>query len=178
MQPSLATDVKFEPPGPGRWELETTHMQRPITRYASEMLEAGMSVGFAEGGARYGLMIGQMRMSSVHGFAYSQIVPFGARPGATGAPPPRFVMKLLTRLHPGMRRRLKTAKNALEGKRWREDLRYWDTQEKPAAIRAHLALQAQEPRTLPTPELEKYLVACRDHLIAMARVHQIGRAHV
>ncbi len=143
------SEVKFEAPGPGSWELETVHTHRPGTRYASEVLTAGLGAGFAEGSARYGLMIDHMRAVSIHGFMYSQMVPFGAPAGATGAPPPLFLMKLMTRLHPGFRRRLRTAKQALEGKRWREDLRYWDTQEKPAAIRAHLALQAVEPSTLP-----------------------------
>lgn len=179
MQSDTSSEVKFEAPGPGSWELETAHTHRPGSRYSTELFIEGLKAGFSEGAARYGLMIETMRPVSIHGFLYSQLVPFGAPAGATGAPPPLFLMKLMTRLHPGIRRRLNVSKQALEGKRWREDLRYWDEVEKPAAIHAHLALQAVEPTTLPTAELEKHLVACRDHLVAMARLHHLYNvAHI
>lgn len=94
---------------------------------------------------------------------YQQPVAFGAPEGAAG-PPPKFVLQLLTRLVPKMRRRLATSQKAFEGKLWREDLKRWDDEVKPAAIRAHLALQGVDVATLDDAALAKHVSACRDHL--------------
>ncbi len=42
-------DETFEPPNDGTWELETTHMSRPIGWFARSALVSGMPRGFARG---------------------------------------------------------------------------------------------------------------------------------
>jgi hypothetical protein len=43
-----ATQVRFEPPGPGPWEMDAVHFPRPVTRYWSEMHPEPFLRGFRE----------------------------------------------------------------------------------------------------------------------------------
>ena len=49
--------VAFAVPGPGSWELETTHYQRPVSRFSVDLLMSAFVEGFADGASRYGLMV-------------------------------------------------------------------------------------------------------------------------
>src|SRR4029450_8041857 len=71
-------DDGFQAPGPGSWELETAHFERPVTRFFATALVAGLPRGFAGGTARYGAPLDFVRPTVVNGFVYSQPVMFGA----------------------------------------------------------------------------------------------------
>ncbi|WP_204493486.1 PEP-utilizing enzyme [Archangium primigenium] len=168
MENPLPPAVTFEPPGPGHWELDTVHIQRPMTPFCAAMLPYGLRQGFTESSAQYGLMIDHMRIVPVHGFPYSQVIPFGLT--SQGMLPPT---------HPDVQERLKRAEQALQDKHWREELRYWRDEVKPAAIQAHLALQDVEPTALDTPALTAHLRAITAHLQEMARLHhRFNLAHL
>src|SRR5687768_15040977 len=109
------SEITWEPPGPGVWELETVHAQRPATKTVQMAWSEGLSAGFRYGTARYGVMLVYMQPDAVNSFMYMQARPFGAPPGAMGPPPPP-VLWLLTRLHPKMRARIKQAKKAFDEK--------------------------------------------------------------
>src|SRR4051812_16501049 len=96
----------FEAPGPGAWELETAHFARPASTFSHRPIVAGLTRGFAEGAARFSLMLEGFEIRLVHGFIYVRPRPFGAPPDAKG-PPPKLVFQLLTRLVPKIRRRLR-----------------------------------------------------------------------
>ncbi|ATB31876.1 PEP-utilizing enzyme [Melittangium boletus] len=167
MENRSPSQVSFEAPGPGSWELETAHMKGPITPICANAITQGLRRGFSEATARYGLVMDHLRMIPVEGFMYAQTVYFGDAEGP------------LSPTHPDMLRRVNTAERALEGKWWREDLRRWDEEVKPAAIRTHHALQAVEPASLSTEELAEYLRAIGEHLRDMTRVHHaFNIAHI
>src|SRR5262249_33253003 len=56
-------------------------------------------------------------------------------------------------------------------KPWRQELRLWDEERKPAAIRAHLALQAVDLASLGREALLAHLERCRDHWGRMIEQH-------
>ena len=39
------SEVTYEAPGPGTWELETTHFQKPVSAYTQELLGAQLARG-------------------------------------------------------------------------------------------------------------------------------------
>ena len=92
-------EANFEAPGKGPWELDSTHFTRPIARFSSDAIIEAFPRGFAEGTARYGLLLDHLQPALANGFLYMQPVGYLAPPGATG-PPPAPVLWLLTRLHP------------------------------------------------------------------------------
>lgn len=160
----------FTAPGPGPWELETAHFPRPFPKFGLEGLMRGFKAGFAEGTARYGLLLSHFEPAIVNGFWYQQPVAFGAPKGAMG-PPPRPVLWLLTRLHPAMRARIAACQTAFESKRWRADLTEWDEVDKPAALAKHRSLLAVDPAALDDAALARHAADCEGHLEAMLFLH-------
>lgn len=160
----------FTPPGPGAWELETTHYSRPVTRFTQEANRAGFAEGFCASAARFGLMLSHLEPNYAQDFTYMRAVGFGAPPDAKG-PPPKLVMQLLTRLVPKMRQRMQTAFDAMENRQWRSELKRWDEVVKPAAIARHRALQSTPLDTLDDAQFAEHLRETSDHLAAMVRQH-------
>ena len=109
----------FEPPAPGRWELETTHHGlRPLSPFLREAYRRAFEAGTVELVERYGLPLARVQSKLVHGCFYVRPLGVGERDGSTPkAPPPVFVMKVLVRLHPTLRRRARTAKCAWQERR-------------------------------------------------------------
>jgi rifampicin phosphotransferase len=152
-------DVVFEAPGAGSWELETTHFQRPISRFASAAFRSGFPRGFAEGTARYGMLIDHIEPAFVNGFLYGQPAMFGDdRPGGKATPDE-------------MQARISTSAAAFEQKRWRTDLALWDEVDRPAAVAEHQALQTVDPTALSDQELAAHVARCADHVEKMTYLH-------
>ena len=152
---------EFVPPGPGVWEVEATHMTRPLSRAMEDVFPDAASEGFRAGMARYGLLLEGLEFRIVNRFIYTAIRAVGAPKGAKG-PPPKLIFKLLTKLHPEVRRRLRTIKETWETKRWREDVALWDTKIKPAISRENTELQNVDPRALSDAQLGEYVKRCVD----------------
>lgn len=166
------SDVEFKAPGPGVWELEQTHFARPATRFIADVFPEPLSRGFAEGTKRYGLLLDTMRSKFVHDFCYSKLCPVGAPENAKG-PPPKLVFKLLTRLHPEIRRRIKDGSGAIDRKLWREDMKRWDEHYKPDSIDRNSRLQQADIQNLGDAEFIDHLTKARDNHSEMIYRHHI-----
>jgi len=98
----------------------------------------------------YGMVIDGLQMQYVNGFAYSRMMP---------APeqdiPARFAR----------------ADEVFAKKVWRDQLREWDEQIKPASIATHREIQSIDPDSLSADELVAYLRRCADHHAAMITQH-------
>lgn len=164
----------FDAPGPGAWELETTHMSRPMSRWMASIMPQAATTGFQAGTARYGLLLECMEFKVVNGFMYTCARGVGAPKGAKG-PPPKFIFKLLLLLHPELRRRLRVADDLFEKKSWRQELEVWDREEKPAVARENEALQKVDARALSNEALIAHLETCRDLVDrAITRHHRLN----
>jgi pyruvate,water dikinase len=164
------SDVTWEPPGKGPWELEATHFGRPMTPFVQVAFADGFVRGFKEGGARYGLLLDHLKPGFANGFMYNQPVPYGAPEGAMG-PPPKPVLWLLSRLVPKMRARIADSAKAFENRQWRIDLKNWDEVDKPAAIAKHKSIQAIDVSALTDDELAAHIVECEAHAGEMVYLH-------
>jgi rifampicin phosphotransferase len=146
----LATELHFEPPGPGSWGLDAVHFPRPVTRYWTETHPEPFKRGFSELTAFYGMLVEGMQYAYVNGFAYSNMRP------------------LADEEIPG---RIARAGEVFERKLWREQLRDWDETFKPASIKAHRELQSVDADALSDDELVDYMTRCRDHHAEMMYQH-------
>ena len=63
-----ATELRFDPPGPGSWALDAVHFPRPVTRYWAEMHPEPFSRGFSEFTRFYGMLLDTMAygLSLIH----------------------------------------------------------------------------------------------------------------
>ena len=145
-----STELRFEPPGPGPWEQDPVHFPRPMTRYFQETHPPALRKGSNDFARFYGLLIDGLQSAYVNGFNYHQVVP-----APDSEIPERF----------------KRAEQVVAQKLWREQLRDWDENRKPASMATHRELQAVNPDALSDAELVAYLKRCRDHHAAMIAQH-------
>jgi hypothetical protein len=145
-----AREHRFEPAGPGPWKNDPVHFPRPVTRYWTETHPDAFAAGTSTFARYYGLLIDGLFTSYVNGFAYNQV-----RPAPEEEMPARFAR----------------ADEVLARKLWREQLREWDEEEKPAAMAKHREIQAVDPASLSDDELVEHLRRCRDHHVAMITQH-------
>lgn len=148
----------FEPPRPGAWEVDLTHFPRPITRFVSDVFQTHFPRGFKEGTKMYGLLLDNLDQANIHGFIYTAPRPVGAPLDAKG-PPPKPIFKLLTWFHPEIKSRIRTARDVVAKRAWLTDLKHWDEQVKPQAIREHQAVQSVDPRALDEKGLAEHVAA-------------------
>ncbi len=146
----IASELRFEPPGPGAWELDAVHFPRPATRYWVEMHPEPFMRGFREFTRYYGMLLDTLEYRYVNGFAYKTV-----RPVADTEVPERF----------------QRAEEVFERKLWRDQLREWDDTFKPASIETHRSLQAVDPDELSDENLVAHLARCRDHHAEMIYQH-------
>ena len=166
----MADAVRFTAPGPGAWELETTHYNQPVTRFFQQAMLDGFAKGFAASTARYGVMLSHLEPGFANGFTYMRAVGFGAPANAMG-PPPKPIVQVLTRLLPSMRKRIQAGHDAFMDKRWRQDMARWDGEVKPAAITRHLHLQSVDLSLLDDAALAQHVRDAYRHLAAMIEQH-------
>jgi pyruvate,water dikinase len=145
-----ATDLRFEPPGPGPWEQDSVHFPRPVTRYFAETHPAAFKRGTNDFARYYGMLIDGLQSGYVNGIEYNQRLP-----APDGEVPER----------------IQRAEEVYKQKLWREQLRDWDEKHKPASIAIHRELQAVDAGALSDQELVAYLTRCRDHHAAMIAQH-------
>ncbi|MFN8040183.1 MAG: PEP-utilizing enzyme [Acidimicrobiales bacterium] len=125
---SVADDaaVAWTPPGPGVWESDRLHQARPFTTVVADLWPGAFSDGFAEAFRRYGFPLETLDARVVHGYAF-------VRPKVVGEPasgprrgePPAWILRLVMRLVPELRRRNATAVQALAERRWLADADAW-----------------------------------------------------
>ena len=145
-----STSLHFEPPGPGPWDQDPVHFPRPLTRYFQETHPPAFKQGTNDFARFYGMLIDGLQAGYVNGINYKQVVP---------APEAE------------MPERFRRAEQVFKQKLWREQLRDWDENRKPASIATHRELQAVNPDGLSDSELAAYLTRCRDHHSAMLVQH-------
>jgi pyruvate,water dikinase len=160
----------FAPPGPGVWELEATHLQRPVSRALAAVFPAAATEGFRQGMARYGMLLDYMEFAVVNRFMYICARPVGA-PKDAKAPPPKLIFKLLTKVHPEIRRRVRLVAKVWETNLWREDVKRWDDEWKPAIAKENGELQRVDLRALNDEQLIAHVQRCFDALRRAVTLH-------
>ena len=100
--------VDYPEPPPGTWEREASHFPFPVSPFTKSLLL--MEAWSRRITAETGSLIETVRFIEIGGWVYMRPVPFGERPGAPK--PPEWLVPLLMRLVPSVRRRMATAQAA------------------------------------------------------------------
>ena len=100
--------VDYPAPPPGTWEREASHFPFPVSPFTKSLLL--MESWSRRITAETGSLIETVRFIEIGGWVYMRPVPFGERPGAPK--PPEWLVPLLMRLVPSVRRRMATAQAA------------------------------------------------------------------
>jgi pyruvate,water dikinase len=151
------------------WTRDPSKQPKPQTAFFNAMCRLLDDV-FREVGPRYGLLIDGFRMATVNGWLYLRPKPVGA-PDKGGSPPPRFVMRLLLLLHPGLRARRRAASRALAGRLWLRDGREWLDGGRDAFVARLREVTAEDPRRLAGEDLRLHITGLVDLLGKGLRTH-------
>lgn len=157
------TTLTFDPPGWGTWEQDRAHNPKPVSRLLFELVGEHFSRGFLEGFELYGVPIHSVTPTTVNGYTYLRL-HFVGEPGPDGPADPAEMGAFVGRC-------AAAAEAALEQKVWRDVMRRWETEIKPAAIEAHLALARVDLSALSDADLAAHLLRCMDHQRAMGYQH-------
>ncbi len=156
------------PPGPGPWMQDSAHNPVSQSMMMQQVYPVGFNRGFEEAFAIYGILLDRLAMGVVNGFTYHQPQPFDL-PGPDGPKDPAWIGAEFGR-------RAAVAAEAFDGRIWREAIRSWDDEIKPAAQRRHREL-AQDLSDLDDAALQAHIHACAEHLEAMVYQHHRFNSH-
>ena len=164
----MGTTLAWDPPGPGPWQQDSAHNPVAQTRLMREAYPPGFNRGFEEAFGAYGLLLDRLAMGSVNGFTYHQPQPFDL-PGPDGPKDPEWIGAEIGR-------RTELAAQAMEGRIWREGIRCWDEEQKPAAIARHRELDV-DLNALSDDQLHAHIDACTLHVTEMVYQHHRNNMH-
>ena len=147
--------------------MDATRVTKPLTGMLREIFTIGLEEGMREATARYGVLLETLEVKFVNGFPYVRPKPVGVPAG--GKPPPKFVFRIVMRVHPAIRRRIHTARDLFERRPWREEVRAWDEEVKPKTIAAHAEVDAVDVGALSDEALVAHLTRAFAHAVAMIK---------
>jgi pyruvate,water dikinase len=164
-------EKEFLAPGPGSWSLDNTHSSSAFTRYTASVFSHSMPLGFSASSARFGLPLSHLKPEFVNGFMYVQEVPVGGKVDAKGLPP-KWLFKLVSSLHPTLRKRFKDAQHSFSNRHWLKDLEDWD-QLKQDSIARNTSLQSVDRKQLNNQQLIEHLDDCYSNFKEMISRHHL-----
>lgn len=166
--------ITWDAPAGGLWALDSLHMPGAVPRLLQERLPGALQRGFQSASERYGLPIDYVEFRFVNDHCYARVRPVGApdpKPGKATSAPPSFVLWLLARLHPDLRRRGKAAEVALAERRWHDDLARWEGELKAEVLATGRALQGDDVTAMTDDELIHHVGLVADHMAHGMEVH-------
>lgn len=140
------------PPGP--WLKDVEHYPEPFTPLGASVAVPAVSEGLSAMFAAWGGLLERLDLRTVGGEAYAQPVPVG---GHTGPPPPWWVLAVLARVAPPLRRRMRTAARTVRPEIFAAQLEEWTTRWKPQLAADTDRLGAVDLGGLGDPELAEHL---------------------
>jgi phosphohistidine swiveling domain-containing protein len=121
---------------PGYWTRDAFHEPVPISPFGWIILSEQVLMVLPKVFAEFGVLIDRPEAASIGGWMYNRVVPLGAPPanGRRGrsrpSAPPRWLLAVLMRLHPAIRRRTRAAREAIASdlpatiiRRWTDEWR-------------------------------------------------------
>src|SRR5712692_638557 len=99
---------------PGDWTRDTFHEPVPLSPFGKVMLTEQILKVFPAVFAEFGILVDRADVAFIGGWMYTRMAPVGAPPaGRQGSAPPRWLLSILMRLHPAIRRRTRAAQQAI-----------------------------------------------------------------
>ena len=108
------------------WEKDLAHYPELFTPFGWSLFGPSVAAAGPPMATAFGLMIDGVDQVSIGGEIYVRPVPPFGSPEPHGSTPPALLVGLMARVHPELRRRMKTARNALRSALPERTLAMWD----------------------------------------------------
>ena len=133
--PSAAPElipIPIEVP-PGYWQRDNFHEPVPTSPFGRAAAFEQILKVFPTAFAEFGILIDRAEVAFIGGWIYPQMVPVGAPPPGRGrqGPPPRWLLRILMRVHPAIHRRTSAARQAIESDLPMTVIRRWNDEWRP-----------------------------------------------
>src|SRR5918995_1208373 len=161
----------FAPPGPGQWALDRSHFAGGTTPICQWLMEESMARGMRRVFAEIGVPADALEARFVNGFMYTRLRPLLRPDRAATKLPPEAVLRIVTHLHPALRRRAKAAAAALGSRPWVDIAHRWATELRPAVIAENRRLQATNPEVLDDAPLGRHVAELLEYCRDKAELH-------
>ncbi len=147
--------IAVEPP-PGYWVRNADHQPQPTTPMNNSVFRAHQRTGAMRMFDDYGLLIERVDVQDIGGWEYIRMVPVG---GSEGPELPNWLMWLLVRIVPMIRRRIKLSEEAIRTDRPGHSVRRWYDEFRPDLVVRIGELRDVDLDQLSDRELEDHLEA-------------------
>jgi rifampicin phosphotransferase len=164
--------LRWDPPGPGSWELLADHYPRPITAAMVPFLDVWSreTTTFMK---NVGMPLEAARMATVNGLPYLTFIVAGGGK----KPPPPWVMKLAMRVVPSLRRAEKRLAEVFEQRPWVAGIAQWYDVDRAAALDRMLAITRLDVEALDDAELADHVRHCEHEMLRSAGEHIALHGH-
>lgn len=153
-------------PPPGFWRREESHVPRPRTPMLRSIHP--FNEAMRDMAEQFGFLV-TVAGQDIGGWSYATVLPAGGRPGA--AAPPTWLMRVLARVVPTLRRRVKRCVDAVRAGLAGEFVRRWYHEWRPQLARRIEALREEDLARLDDIALEAHLTAVRRLLADATHIH-------
>lgn len=136
---------------------DTVHYPEQVTPFGASVYFPSLETALREMFATFGLLLERMDQYCIGGEVFGRPVPVGAGDGPPRAAPPWWVMAILSRVVPPMRRRMAAARHAVRSGLLESLPRRWDREWRDEFRRADCRLRSMELGSLSDVELERTL---------------------
>ena len=150
--------ISIEVP-PGYWERDNFHEPVPTSPFGRVLPYEQILKAFPAAFAEFGILIDRAEVAFIGGWIYPQMIPVGAPPPGRGPrkPPPRWLLRILMRVHPAIRRRVRAAREAIASDLPAAVIRRWFEEWRPAHQQEIARARAVDLRSLSDEDLAAQL---------------------
>jgi rifampicin phosphotransferase len=165
--PADALDAPLIEVPDGYWQREITHFPRPTSVMVRDILDTH-NAEFRQMCTRYGLLVDGVEIRLIGGWAYARVVPLG---GKDQPPPPAWLMWLLLRTAPQLRRRIQSCKRAIRSDLHGRDIDRWYDEWRPSLSSRLHALASVELSEISDEELATHVFSIERLVAHCLHVH-------
>ena len=154
----------FEAPGPGCWQLDRSHFPGGTTPVMQWLVPEAMQSAYRKQWPITGVPAETLSFRFVNGFTYTRMRPLIRPDRPSAKPPPAFLLRIGSRLHPEFRRRTRAARRNLEQSPAPAVIAEWHAVTRPRLVEQNLAFGAVDLATLDDAGLAAHLEALLTHI--------------
>ena len=163
--------AEFQPPGPGRWQLDRSHFTGGTTPIMLWLLPASVEAAYREQWPLLGIPAETLSVAFVEGFMYTRLRPLVLPDRPSVKAPPTVLLKIASRLHPEFRRRTRAARRTLETSPAPAVIEQWRSSIRPRLVAQNLALQDVDLGSLDDQGLADHVTEILTHLRSTFEEH-------
>jgi phosphohistidine swiveling domain-containing protein len=146
----------------GFWEREASHYPEPLSPFMRAIEIPAQNAAFRRAFAEFGVLLEGLEFREIGGWMYQRAVPLG---GKDSKAPPWWLLGLLARIVPELRRRIEVCRDAVREDRAGTNLERWFRQWRPRFAARIREARAVDPRAL-SDEALAHEVEARMQLVA------------